>query len=125
MRTHGSSDYTSIWRSVSSGCHRLHNHLATRLLSFILAHRAHRRVGHLPTRYRLPVSAPGLKDVIDVTRTGYEFDLDRPLEVRVLPGRIRGQLQRPLRRLIPAAEDQASRPTLVVTPTAPSPSSAQ
>lgn len=120
MRTHGSSDYTSIWRSVSSGCHRLHNHLATRLLNFILAHRAHRRIGHLPTRYRLPVSAPGFQDVIDVMLTGYEFDLDRPLEVRVLPGRVRGQLQRPLKRRFPAAADEASRPTILVTPTAPS-----
>lgn len=122
MRTHGSSDYTSIWRSVSSGCHRLHNHLATRLLSFILAHRAHRRVGHLPTRYRLPVSAPDFRSVIDVTRTGYVFDLARPLEVRILPGRIRGQLQHPLKRLIPAPDNEASRPTLLVTPSAPAPS---
>jgi hypothetical protein len=122
MRTHGSSDYTSIWRTVSSGCHRLHNHLAMRLLNFVLAHRAHRRLGHRPTSYRMRVSMPGFEDRIDVTRTGYEFDLKRPLEVEVLPGRIRGELTHPLRRRIPAPADEASRPTLLLTPTAPGPS---
>ena len=66
------------------------------------------------------MSAPGFQDVIDVMLTGYEFDLDRPLEVRVLPGRVRGQLQRPLKRRFPAAADEASRPTILVTPTGPS-----
>jgi hypothetical protein len=121
VRTHGSSDYTSIWRSVSSGCHRLHNHLAMRLFNFVLAHRAHRRMGHLNTRFRLPVSAPDFQDQIEVTRTGYEFTLARPLEVQVLPGRIRGELKHPLKRRIPAPAEESSRPTLLVTPT-PGPS---
>jgi hypothetical protein len=121
IRTHGSSDYTSIWRSVSSGCHRLHNHLAMRLFNFTLAHRAHRRIGHLPTRFRLRVSAPGLEAEIEVTRTGYVFDLARPLEVQVLPGRIRGERKQPIKRRIPAPADESARPTLLVTPT-PGPS---
>jgi hypothetical protein len=122
IRTHGSSDYTSIWRTVSSGCHRLHNHLAMRLFNFVLAHRAHRRIGHLRTGYRMQVSTPEFQDKIEVARTGYEFDLERPLEVRVLPGRIRGQLKQPLRRRVPAPEDEASRPTVVLTPTGSDPS---
>jgi hypothetical protein len=116
IRTHGSSDYTSIWRTVSSGCHRLHNHLAMRLFNFVLAHRAHRRIGHVPTRFRLPVRAPDFKDEIEVTRTGYEFELTRPLPVRILPGRIRGERKHPLKRRIPAPADESDRPTLLVTP---------
>ena len=119
MRTHGSSDYTSIWRTVSSGCHRLHNHLAMRLLSFVLAHREHRRIGHMPTSYRLRVSTKGFEDLIDVERTGYEFRLERPLEVQVLPGRVRGAQKRALNRRFPAADDGSAWPTLLLTPTGP------
>lgn len=122
IRTHGSSDYTSIWRSVSSGCHRLHNHLAMRLFNFVLAHRAHQRIGHRPARASLKVSTPSFEGRIEITRTGYEFTLDRPIEVRVLPGRIRGNLKRPLRTRIPAAEDEAARPTIVLEPIGAGPS---
>jgi hypothetical protein len=117
MRTHGSSDYTSIWRTVSSGCHRLHNHLAMRLLNFVLMHRAHRRIGHLPTSYRLRVSSPDLQEQVDIRQTGYEFRLERPLEVRVLPGRIRGELKHALRQRFPTADDASAWPTLLLTPT--------
>jgi hypothetical protein len=119
MRTHGSSDYTSIWRTVSSGCHRLHNHAAMRLFGFVLAHRAHQRIGHRPAHYRLRVRAPDVDDWIAVDRSGYEFDLERPIEVQVLPGRVRGLLKRPLRKRIPAAADASSRPTVLVTPVRP------
>ncbi|MBC7173853.1 MAG: hypothetical protein H5U40_15540, partial [Polyangiaceae bacterium] len=51
IRTHGSVDYMSIMRRHSHGCHRLHNHMAVRLMSFVLKHRAHRRVGNEPLRY--------------------------------------------------------------------------
>jgi hypothetical protein len=43
IRTHGSVDYMSIMRRHSHGCHRLHNHIAVRLMSFVLAHSPHRR----------------------------------------------------------------------------------
>jgi hypothetical protein len=119
MRTHGSSDYTSIWRTVSNGCHRLHNHLAMRLLNFVLAHRAHRRIGHQRTSFRMRVSTPGFQDLIDIAQTGYEFDLERPIEVRVLPGRVRGELKQPLATKIPAVDDASRWPTFVLTPTGP------
>jgi hypothetical protein len=117
MRTHGSADYTSIGRTVSSGCHRLHNHLAMRLLHFVLAHRSHQRLGHLPTRFRLQVSTQGFDEVLEIKRTGYQFLLESPMEVRVLPGRVRGQLKRALRTRVPAASDASTWPTLLVTPT--------
>jgi Putative peptidoglycan binding domain len=119
IRTHGSSDYTSIWRTVSSGCHRLHNHLAIRLFNFILAHRTNRRVGHRPLHYRLNVSTPDLEAQLRVRETGYEYYLEQPIEVRVLPGRVRGTLQHPVRRRIPAAVDAADRPRVIFEPQAP------
>ena len=41
VRAHGSSDYLSIYSAngFSHGCHRLPNHIAVRLYSFILKHR--------------------------------------------------------------------------------------
>ena len=36
IRTHGSVDYMSIMQRHSHGCHRLHNHIAVRLMSFVL-----------------------------------------------------------------------------------------
>ena len=41
IRMHGSVDYMSIMRRHSHGCHRLHNHIAVRLMSWVLAHRHH------------------------------------------------------------------------------------
>ena len=46
IRTHGSVDYMSIMRRHSHGCHRLHNHVAVRLMSFVLKHRPHKRLGN-------------------------------------------------------------------------------
>src|SRR5690606_35637176 len=51
IRTHGSVDYMSIMRRHSHGCHRLHNHIAVRLMSFLLRHRPHKRVGQEPLTY--------------------------------------------------------------------------
>ena len=41
VRAHGSSDYLSIYSAngFSHGCHRLPNHIAIRMYSFILRHR--------------------------------------------------------------------------------------
>ena len=52
IRTHGSVDYMSIMRRHSHGCHRLHNHIAVRLMSFVLAHRPHTREGQDLLYYR-------------------------------------------------------------------------
>ena len=51
IRTHGSGNYRSILRGSSHGCHRLFNHLAIRLGSFILAHGEHTRHGLSDERY--------------------------------------------------------------------------
>src|SRR5690606_37647570 len=45
IRTHGSVSYRSILRGTSHGCHRLFNHMAVRLASFVITHRNHVRRG--------------------------------------------------------------------------------
>lgn len=101
IRSHGSSDYTSIWRRSSHGCHRLYNHQAVRLFNFVVAHRAHRRIGHRAVGFRLPVSVEDFSGAVEVSRTGYVFDLSRPVPVEVLPGRVRGLLKHPSNERIP------------------------
>lgn len=101
IRTHGSVDYTSIWRRASHGCHRLQNHLALRLYTFVLRHREFRRLGHRRVDYQVPVEVEGLQDEVRIERTGYIFALRRPVEVEVLPGRIRGRARTPIREAIP------------------------
>ena len=53
MRAHGSSDYLSIYSAngFSHGCHRLPNHIAIRLYSFILRHRNMSVVGDQPMNF--------------------------------------------------------------------------
>ncbi|MEM6956508.1 MAG: hypothetical protein AAF645_12505, partial [Myxococcota bacterium] len=55
IRVHGSVSYRSITRGTSHGCHRLYNHLAVRVSSFVLAHRDHVRRGRVPASYRREV----------------------------------------------------------------------
>lgn len=105
IRTHGSSDYTSIWQRASHGCHRLHNHLAMRLFNFVLMHRQHRRLGHRSAAFKMPVAVPGFETVIEVSRTGYAFELREPMPVEVLRGTIRGSLKRAPRKRVPAVDE--------------------
>ena len=103
IRTHGSADYTSIWQRASHGCHRLHNHLAMRFFGFVLAHRPHRIVGHRPIGYRVRVQTEGFSGEIRIDRGGFIFALRNPIEVDVLPGRIRGTLTQASTEAIPVA----------------------
>ena len=101
IRTHGSVDYMSIMRRHSHGCHRLHNHMAVRLMSFVLAHRPHRRVGQQQMAFRLPLEHEGHEYVLAIDQGGYVFQLQEPVPVEVLEGRIRGQVNRPIEHPIP------------------------
>ncbi len=107
IRTHGSVDYTSVWRRASHGCHRLHNHRALSLFSFVLAHRAHRRVGHARIDFHRSVEVGEETFRFDIDYGGYVFQLDRPVPVTVLPGRVLGDVSRAPRRGIPVATDEA------------------
>lgn len=58
IRSHGSVSYRSILRGHSHGCHRLFNHLAVRMTSFLLAHRHHEVRGRLPASLRRELWPP-------------------------------------------------------------------
>ena len=107
IRTHGSVDYMSIMDRHSHGCHRLHNHIAVRLMSFVLAHRPHQRVGETPVVYKNTVdndaeSPPDDSEyIIEIKKTGYAFRLERPVPVDVLSGNILGRQRTPITTPLP------------------------
>ncbi|MGB8332382.1 MAG: L,D-transpeptidase [Polyangiales bacterium] len=101
IRTHGSVDYMSIMRRHSHGCHRMHNHIAVRLMSFVLEHRPHTREGQQPMVYRREFEFEDKLYVMEFDKGGYDFELARPLPVEVLPGRVRGQVKAPIEVALP------------------------
>ncbi len=101
IRSHGSVDYMSIMRSFSHGCHRLHNHLAIRLFSFVLHHRAHERIGQTKMRYNRRFQVRGQDYHLNIDTRGYHFSLTRAIPVMVEEGRILGRLKEPFRGYLP------------------------
>jgi hypothetical protein len=107
IRTHGSVDYMSIMERHSHGCHRLHNHIALRLMSFVLAHRPHKRVGETPVVYKNTVKnnaetpPDDTEYVIEIKKTGYAFQLEHPVPVNVLEGHIVGRRRTPITTPLP------------------------
>jgi hypothetical protein len=101
IRTHGSVDYMSIMRRHSHGCHRLHNHIAVRLMSFVLTHRAHKRMGNERLAYKKEILYQDVPYLMDIKQGGYVFMLEQPIEVEVLEGRVRGDVKRPIEFLVP------------------------
>ncbi|MCB9624367.1 MAG: hypothetical protein R3B99_18380 [Polyangiales bacterium] len=106
IRTHGSVDYMSIMRRHSHGCHRLHNHIAVRLMSFVLQHRPHRRVGMQPMSFRRELLHADETFTMAIDQGGYVFELIEPLRVNVLEGRIRGDLTQPIPHGLPKYDDE-------------------
>ena len=101
IRTHGSVDYMSIMRRHSHGCHRLHNHIAVRLMSFVLAHRPHHRMGLQPTAFFRDIEYEEEKYRMEIKQGGYVFQLEKPLKVTVLEGRIRSKRKTPMDVAVP------------------------
>ena len=117
IRTHGSGNYRSILRGSSHGCHRLFNHLAIRLASFLLAHPEHERHGVIDERYARVVHWKGRTLKVRAESRGYRYELEPAVPVNVLPGRI--VRSRPLRAPQPTgpqAPDQVSPPKIPTTP---------
>jgi hypothetical protein len=106
IRTHGSVDYMSIMRRHSHGCHRLHNHIAVRLMSFVLAHRPHQREGQEALSYRRVLEHEGHEYRMEIDQRGYVFRLDEPMSVTVLEGRVRGQTHQPVENPIPKWDEE-------------------
>ncbi|MEM9071635.1 MAG: hypothetical protein AAGE52_24215 [Myxococcota bacterium] len=106
IRTHGSVDYMSIMRRHSHGCHRLHNHIAVRLMSFVLAHRPHRRAGQQSLAFRRELEHDEEIYRLEIDQGGYVFHLDEPLRVNVREGRIRGRRQTPIEHPMPKFNEE-------------------
>jgi len=96
IRSHGSVSYDSILDGFSHGCHRLHNHRAVRLAGFLLAHRRYEAKGEIPLDFHRTIVFRGRRFQMHFDSRGYRYQLDPPLEVEVLEGRIRGRARRPL-----------------------------
>jgi len=94
IRTHGSVNYDSILRSESHGCHRLFNHAAVQLASFLLRHRRHVARGVGPKPFVHEFTWRGLKLNLPIPHRGYRFELTPPVVAEVLPGTVRGAQRR-------------------------------
>ena len=90
IRTHGTANLPSLHTGASHGCHRLLGVHALRLAGFLMAHRAHARLGEQATWYRRTVRFHGRFPVSIDTR-GYAIRFDPPIPIEVLPGRIRSR----------------------------------
>jgi hypothetical protein len=100
IRTHGSVDYMSILTRYSHGCHRLHNHKAVRLFSFILRHSKFVRRGQIPLAFARSFTVRGKRYRIQLDTRGYYYTLRRPVRVVVTEGRIRGKQKTPIEHFV-------------------------
>jgi hypothetical protein len=91
----------SIMQRHSHGCHRLHNHIAVRLMSFVLAHRAHKRIGQRVVAYQNTVELDDQEYELKIDKTGYIFQLEQPVPVDVQVGRIKGVQKTPIAEPLP------------------------
>ena len=103
IRAHGSSDYLSIYSSegFSHGCHRLPNHLAIRLYSFILRHRPMRILGDQGMGFARQFLTGDDVFEIRLPSRGFSYQLEPPLPVDVLEGDIKGTLKTPVLTYVP------------------------
>jgi hypothetical protein len=103
VRAHGSSDYLSIYSAngFSHGCHRLPNHIAIRLYSFILGHRNRTVAGDQPLNFTRQFLSNDKVYEIRLPSRGYAYYLDPPLPVSVLEGEIKGAQKKPIIGYIP------------------------
>jgi hypothetical protein len=102
IRTHGIPAYRSVKRGESSGCHRLHNHLALRLAGFLVRHRENVRDGLVPEDYVRHLEYQGQQVSLQSDTKGYRFRLTPPLPVTVLDGDVRGDAKS-VKRVVPIA----------------------
>jgi hypothetical protein len=103
VRAHGSSDYLSIYSSngFSHGCHRLPNHLAIRMYSFILRHRKMHVAGDQAMNFTRQFLFTEKVFEMRIPSRGYAYYLDPPLPVMVLEGNIMGTQKKPIIGYVP------------------------
>jgi hypothetical protein len=101
IRTHGSFDYPSLRGRFSHGCHRLYNQLAMRLFSFVVEHRRTRVIGPVAAGYRRAFYSKGEVFEMRLPSRGYYRELQPPIPVEVLEGRIKGPQAKPIAGYVP------------------------
>jgi hypothetical protein len=101
VRSHGSVNYRSVLSGQSHGCHRLFNHLALRLASFLLSHRDHVHHGMLRTRYARTVHYQNVHRTLRIQSRGYGYELTPPVPLVVTEGHIRSRRKRPIEADLP------------------------
>lgn len=98
IRVHGSSEILSIRNpdAYSHGCHRLMNHLAERMFSFVLRHHPMVVEGDRPFDFARQFLFN--EDVFELRlpSRGYWYRLEPPLPVMVLEGTIAGKVKKPI-----------------------------
>jgi hypothetical protein len=112
IRAHGSSNYLSIYsgNGYSHGCHRLPNHIAIRLYSFILGHRNRRVAGDQPLNMTRQFLKGEEVYEIKIPSRGYAYMLDPPMSVEVLEGEIRGAQKTPILEYVPDPHEEYPGP---------------
>ena len=101
IRTHGSFDYLSLRGRFSHGCHRLYNNLAVRMFSFVLGHRRAKVLGPMALGFRRTFYWDGEVYDMRLPTRGFYFQLDPPVPVETLKGKIKGKLQQPIADYVP------------------------
>ena len=108
VRAHGSSDYLSIYSAngYSHGCHRLPNHLAIRLYSFILRHRHMKVSGDQPMGFTRQFLWKNTVYEMRMPSRGYLYELDPPRAGQRARGEHHGRREEADPRLRPQALEQ-------------------
>ena len=101
IRTHGSFDYLSLRGRFSHGCHRLYNNLAVRVFSFVLGHRKVKVLGSMALGFRRTFYFEGEVYDMRLPTRGFYFELDPPLPIETLKGKIKGKLKQPITDYVP------------------------
>ena len=116
VRAHGSSDYLSIYSAngYSHGCHRLPNHLAIRLYSFILRHRHMKVSGDQPMGFTRQFLWKNTVYEMRIPSRGYLYEMDPPVPVNVLEGNIMGDVKKPILDYVRGIRRQSPRDLVTV-----------
>jgi hypothetical protein len=75
--------------------------MAVRLMSFVLAHRHHVRVGQQQLAFRRNLEMDEHIYPMEINQGGYVFQLENPIRVEVLEGRILGERSTPIEEPLP------------------------
>lgn len=102
VRVHGSSEIYSIRNpeAYSHGCHRLMNHLAERLFSFVISHRNKAVEGEKSLNFSRQFLYKERVFELRLPTRGFWYRLEPPVPVNVLEGNIQSKLKKPPRTYI-------------------------